>query len=155
MPAHAKLSQEQVKQIRRRFRAGEHLSELAVEYRVNRKTLRRRLDALELAEAEREARIAAKRLRPQAERERRALRERERAAAASTRSDPVVRIGERGRARRLSAYAQWLETPKNLSGRALAEARGLVRVRNPEGTVCRWRERADVDAMLEAGWLLA
>jgi hypothetical protein len=158
VPAKAKLSQEQVKQIRRRFRAGEHLTELAIEYGVNRKTLRRRLDALELAEAEREARIAAKRLRRQAERERRTLRERERAAApASIRSDREtgVRIGERGRARRLSPYEQWLETPKNLSGRAFAEARGLVRVRNPEGTVCGWRERAEIDALLEAGWLLA
>jgi hypothetical protein len=82
----------------RRFRAGEHLTELAVEYGVNRKTLRRRLDAFELADAEREARIAAKRLRRQAERERRTLRERERVAApASARSDRArgVRIGER------------------------------------------------------------
>ncbi len=157
VPAKAKLSQEQVKTIRRRVRAGERQSELAVEYGVNRKTIRRRLDTFQLADAEREARIAAKRLRRQAQRERRTLRERERerAAALAPIRETGVRIGEPGRARRLSPYEQWLETPKNLSRRAFAEARGLVRVRNPEGTVCGWRERAEIDALLESGWLLA
>ena len=159
MPARRKLSDEQVKQIDRRVRRGEDLTDLAVEFGVNRKTIWRRRSVLELEEAEREARIAAKRLRRQAERERRRLRERERASSAlsSIRSDRETggRIGARGGPRRLSPYEQWLETPKNLSRRAFAEARGLVRVRNPEGTLCGWRERAEIDALLEAGWLLA
>jgi hypothetical protein len=59
----------------------------------------------------------------------------------------------RGRAgRRQRPYEAWLETPKNLSGRALAEASGLVRLRNPEGTVTRWVEAADAPALLEEGW---
>ena len=158
MPARRKLSDEQVKQIDRRVRRGEDLTDIAVEFGVNRKTIWRRRSVLELEEAEREARIAAKRLRRQAECERRRLREHERASALSSiRSDREtgVRIGARGGPRRLTPYEQWLETPKNLSGRALAEARGLVRVRNPEGTVCGWRARAEIDALLEAGWLLA
>jgi hypothetical protein len=42
-------------------RAGERITDLAVEYDVNRKTIRRRLDALELAGAERARRTAARR----------------------------------------------------------------------------------------------
>jgi len=38
-------------------------------------------------------------------------------------------------------------------GRAAAEARGLVRVRNPEGR--RWVQAADAPALLEDGWRLA
>ena len=53
MPAKAKLSDAQVKKIRRRVRAGASRTELATEYGVNRKTIWRHLDALELAEAER------------------------------------------------------------------------------------------------------
>jgi hypothetical protein len=53
------LSDAQVKN-RRRVRAGERQSELAAEYDVNRKTIRRRLDAAERAEAERHLRTAAK-----------------------------------------------------------------------------------------------
>ena len=61
MPSRAKLTDEQVKKIRRRVRAGARLTDLAAEYEVNRKTIRRRLDALELAEAERARRTAASR----------------------------------------------------------------------------------------------
>ena len=61
MPAKAKLTDEQVKKIRRRVRAGERLTDIAAEYDVNRKTIRRRLDAAELADAERARRTAAKR----------------------------------------------------------------------------------------------
>lgn len=43
------------------MRAGERITDLAVEYDVNRKTIRRRLDALELAGAERTRRTAARR----------------------------------------------------------------------------------------------
>jgi hypothetical protein len=53
MPAKAKLSDAQVKKISRRVRAGASRTELATEYGVNRKTIWRHLDALELAEAER------------------------------------------------------------------------------------------------------
>jgi hypothetical protein len=52
VPATAKLTDAEVKKIRRRVRAGAGRSELAREYGVNRKTIKRRLDALELAEAE-------------------------------------------------------------------------------------------------------
>jgi len=52
-------------------------------------------------------------------------------------------------------YLQWLDTPKTLSGSALTEALGLVRVRNLEGTISKSCERSEVDALLEAGWLLA
>jgi hypothetical protein len=114
------------------------------------------------AETERAQRIAAKRLRSQAARERRQLLDRERDAGLSAKdrenagsgSQPVGRL-PRERARVHDPYREWLDTLKNLSGRALAEARGLVRVRNPEGTVCTWRERSEIDALLEAGWLLA
>jgi hypothetical protein len=61
VPAKAKLTDEQVKKIRRRVRAGERITDLTVEYDVNRKTIRRRLDALELADAERAGRTAARR----------------------------------------------------------------------------------------------
>ena len=61
MPAKAKLTDEQVKKTRRRVRAGERLTDIAAEYGVNRKTIRRRLDAAELADAERARRTAAKR----------------------------------------------------------------------------------------------
>jgi len=37
-------------------------------------------------------------------------------------------------------------------GRALAEASGLVRLRNPDGTVTRWVKAADAPALLEEGW---
>src|SRR5947199_2268002 len=59
--AKAKLRDEQVKKIRRRVHAGERITDLTVEYDVNRKTIRRRLDALELADAERARRTAARR----------------------------------------------------------------------------------------------
>jgi hypothetical protein len=61
VPANAKLSEEQVKKIRRRVRAGARLTDLAAEYDVNRKTIRRRLDALERAEGERAQQRAARR----------------------------------------------------------------------------------------------
>jgi len=60
VPAKAKLTDEQVKKIRRRVRAGEQITDLALEYDVNRKTIRRGLDALELADAERARRRATR-----------------------------------------------------------------------------------------------
>ena len=47
-----KLSDADVKKIRRRLQAGARRKELADAYGVNRKTIQRRVDALELAEAE-------------------------------------------------------------------------------------------------------
>jgi DNA-binding GntR family transcriptional regulator len=146
MPAPQKLTYADVIQIRRRVRRGLRISDLAAEYGVNRKTIRRRLDALAQAEAEEARRRAANRLRRQAAAERRKLAERERMAAA-----PAQAVSRR----RLSTYEQWLRTPKNLSGRALAEANGLVRLRSPDGRVYSWREREEVEALLEAGWRLA
>jgi hypothetical protein len=49
---------------------------------------------------------------------------------------------------------EWLDRPKNLSGRALSEAAGLVRLRLPDGSSRRDVERADVEARLDEGWLL-
>ena len=69
--------------------------------------------------------------------------------------DTAMRIGYRAGSRGSTPYEEWLDTPKNLSGRAAAEARGFVRVRNADGTVCVWRERAELDGLLEEGWLLA
>ena len=76
MAALAKLTDADVKQIRRRVRRGEHQTVLAAEYGVNRKTLRRRLDALDDAEREQAERTAKKRLHRQAAREKRKLLER-------------------------------------------------------------------------------
>jgi hypothetical protein len=153
--APAKLSEADVKRIRRRVQAGEHQTDLAVEFGVNRKTLRRRLDALEAFERERAARIADKRLRRQAAGEKRKLFERQRDAAglaASERSSNGPRAQTRRRVR--NPYFDWLDRPKNLSARALSEAHGLVRVRLPDGSVRRWVEAEDVEAFLDDGWLL-
>lgn len=155
-----KLSDADVKRIRRRVRAGAHRSDLADEFDVNRKTIWRRLGALERAENERTQRIAAKRLRLQAAREKRKLLEREREAGRSAlgaNADPGRHRGGRV-ARKPHVHdplTTWLDRRKNLSGPALTEASGLVRVRNPEGTIRKWCERSDVEALLEAGWLLA
>ena len=146
MPAPEKLTDEQVKLIRRRVRRGERISDLAGVYGVSGRTIRRRLDALEEVEAEEQRRKADRRLRRQAAAERGKLHERERVAATPA---PIVSR------RRLSTYAEWLRTPKSLSGRALAEANGLVRVRAPDGSACMWREREDVEALFDAGWRLA
>jgi hypothetical protein len=48
----------------------------------------------------------------------------------------------------------WHDRPKNLSGRALSEAAGLVRLRLPDGSSRRYFERADVEVRLDEGWLL-
>src|SRR5438874_6914102 len=77
-----KLSEAEVKRIRRRVRAGEHQIDIAEEFGVNRKTIGRRLAALQRAEAERAQRLAEKRLRQQAAREKRKLLERDAGVAA-------------------------------------------------------------------------
>jgi AraC-like DNA-binding protein len=146
LPAPQKLIDVDVKVIRRRLRRGARITDLAAEYGVSRRTVRRRLNALNTAEAEEARRKAQNRLRRQAQAKRRKLHERERVAAAPA---PVVSR------RRSGTYEEWLRTPKTLSARAWAEANGLVRLRSPDGTICAWRERGEVDALLDAGWVLA
>src|SRR5262249_22777893 len=80
MAAPQKLSDSDVKKIRRRVRAGEQQTLLAIEYGVNRKTIRRRLDEFELAERVKADRVAAKRLQRQAAREKRKMLQRDRPA---------------------------------------------------------------------------
>ena len=150
-----KLTDEDVKHIRRRVRAGEHQTDLADEFGVDRKTIRRRLDALEHAEAEQAEQVAEKRLRRQAAREKRKLVERE-----HHRAVPVIEAAQSNghssqeRKRLPDPNLAWLDRPKNLSGRALSEATGLVRLRLPDGSSRRYVERADVEARLDEGWLL-
>src|SRR5438093_727443 len=109
--APAKLSEADVKRIRRRVRAGEHQTELAVEFGVNRKTIRRRLDELERAETERAERIAEKRLRRQAAREKRKLFERERDAGVSPPIEPSQSSGRSAQKRTpvRNPYFDWLD----------------------------------------------
>ena len=155
MAARAKLTDADVKRIRRRVRAGEQQTNLAREFGVNRKTIRRRLDELERAETERAERIAEKRLRRQAAREKRKLFERERDVGGS----PEIKLSRSSNPRSpqrtpvRNEYFDWLDRPKNLSGRALSEASGFVRVRSPDGSIRKGVEREEVEALLDAGWL--
>lgn len=150
-----KLTDEDLKRIRRRVRAGERQTDLADEFGVDRKTIRRRLDALEHAEAERAEQVAENRLRRQAAREKRKLVEREHHGAVPS-NEVAQSNGRSSRKRKRVAdpYLDWLDKPKNLSGRALSEAAGLVRFRLPDGSSRRYFERADVEARLDEGWLL-
>lgn len=157
MAARPKLSDADVKRIRRRVRAGAHRTDLADEYGVNRKTIWRRLAELERAEKEHAERLAAKRLRWQAKRERRKLHEREQGGGLSALTQygrPRGSPPARQQTRRRDPHHAWLDRPKNLSGRALSEASGLVRVRKPDGTIRKWVERSEVEAMFDAGWVL-
>lgn len=151
-----KLTDADVKRVRRRVRAGEHQTDLAKEFGVNRKTLRRRMDELVRAETERTERIAEKRLRRQAAREKRKLFERERNAGVTgpIESSQRNRRSTRTRTGMGNPYLEWLYTPKNLSGRALSEANGFVRVRSPDGSIRKGVEREEVGDLLDAGWLL-
>jgi IS30 family transposase len=151
-----KLTDADVKRIRRRVRAGEQQTDLAGEFGVNRKTIRRRLDELERAEKEYAERVAEKRLRRQAAQEKRRLLECERnaAVARSIESTQSTRRSAETRTTPANPYYDWLDRPKNLSGRAAAEARGSVRLRKPEGRDRRWVERSAVDALLDEGWVL-
>jgi predicted RNase H-like nuclease (RuvC/YqgF family) len=177
MPAKRKLTDAQVRQIRRRHHRGEHLTALAVEFHVDRKTLRRRLDALErvesekaMLEAERAHRRAIKSLHRQVEAEHRKLLEREFELERERACQALSSIGSRMRlveadihalrttrppGGRVTGELDWLDTRKNLSGHALAETNGLIRLQNPEGTVCKWFERDEVDALVDAGWSFA
>ena len=151
----AKLTNSDVKRIRRRVRAGECQTDLADEFGVNRKTIRRRLDELERQEKERAERIAEKRLRRQAAREKRKLFEREHTARGVT-LEPHKSSGRSPQKRTPipNPFFEWLDRRKNLSGRAAAEARGLVRVRKPERADRRWVDRSVVEALLDEGWVI-
>jgi hypothetical protein len=99
---------------------------------------------------------AATRLRRQAAREKRKLLERERDAGVAPLIEPGRSSGGRSR-RRTSVpnpHHPWLARRKNLSAHARSEASGLVRVRRPDDSIRKWVERAEVEALLEAGWLL-
>src|SRR3990170_7939455 len=52
---------------------------------------------------------------------------------------------------------RWLSgsIPERTCPAAHVLKRGLVRVRNPEGTIRKWCECSELEALLEAGWLLA
>jgi hypothetical protein len=154
MAAPAKLSDSDVKKIRRRVRAGEQQVLLAAEYGVNRKTIRRRLDELERAEREKAEHLAKKRLQRQAAREKRKLLEREQDAGAFAPEPIQAAASLEVRKPRTNPYYEWLDSPKNLSGRALSEALGFVRVRNAAGNIRKGVERSEVEALLDAGWLL-
>jgi hypothetical protein len=147
--APAKLSDADVKRIRRRIGKGEYQTALAEEFGLNRKTIRRRLDALERAEEER----AETRLRRQVAREKRKFFARERAREAAL-AGKSAQVRRRARAPSSDPYLRWLDRPKNLSGRALFEASGLVRVRRPDYSVRKAVERGQVEDLLDLGWIL-
>jgi SAM-dependent methyltransferase len=89
LPVHARLYSYRLDtslahaRARDRVLRGEHQTELAFEFGVNRKTIRRRLDALENTEREHAERAEKRRLHRQAKREKRKLLERERAFGVS------------------------------------------------------------------------
>ena len=150
-----KLSEADVKRIRRRVRAGSRKCDLAVEYGVNRKTISRRLAQLEELEAKRDEALAAKRRRRQVRREQGKLRELDLARAQQHRAtDNRKKSRSSASSATNDPYNEWLDRPKNLSGRALAEARGLVRVISADGRNKSWVERADLEEMIEEGWVL-
>jgi hypothetical protein len=151
-----KLTDEDLKRIRRRVRAGGHQTDLADEFGVDRKTIRRRLDALKHAEAERAERVAENRLRRQAAREKRKLGEREHHAGVVPSIEVAQSSGRSSQKRKRVSdpYLEWFDRPKNLSGRALSEAAGLVRLRPRDGSSRRYVERTDVEARLDKSWLL-
>jgi hypothetical protein len=155
MAPEPKLSDADVKRMRQLVRRGAQQTDLADEYGVNRKTIWRRLTELERAEKEHAERLAAKRLRWQAERERRKLRQlgREGDAEATARGAPATPPSLR-RSLAHDPYIDWLDRPKNLSGRALSEASGLVRVRLPDGSIRKAVEVEALYALFDEGWIL-
>jgi hypothetical protein len=136
-----KLTDRQVRQIRRRLKSGEPLTTLARELGVDRKTLRRNVDDQERQEHEREERRKVRRSRRRDE----SPQDRDGIGMAI----PRTRIPP---ARGVDPKLEWLSSPKNLSGPARAEASGLVRMCNPEGTIKRWTELADVERWEAEGW---
>jgi hypothetical protein len=147
-----KLSDRDVIQLRRRIDAGEAQTALALEFGVDRKTIRRRVDLLCAAETAEAEHVALKRLRRRATREKQRLLKRD----ASYASAVSVERGEYAGAKPQMSdpFFEWLDTPKNLSGRARAEASGLVRIQSPDGTRRVWRDRSVVERLLDEGWRL-
>lgn len=156
MAAPAKLTDADVKRIRRRVQAGEHQTALADEFGVDRKTIRRRLDALELSETERAERMAEKRLRRPADREKQKLPDRERGSSLPR---PIERSRPSGRptqpARVPDPYFEWLDRPKNLSGRALADCVGSSEFEVPmTPVVCGLNALTSMPSSMTAGcWM--
>ena len=152
-----KLTHADVKKIRRRVHAGEHQTDLAREYGVNRK-IRRRLDELEEVEVIAAERVAASRLRRQAAREKQKLIEREQAAAVDSAIDTRT-SRRRSRSRPIRGvdphYLEWLDRPKNMTWREAVQERGDERMKNAASTIKKWVEREQVDELLDQGWLLA
>jgi hypothetical protein len=77
-----------------------------------------------------------------------ALAQAEREAAQPASADRSAATADTGG----SGQGERPQTPAVLSGRAWAEAQGLVRLRNPEGTLTVWREKAKADILINAGW---
>ena len=125
-----KLTHADVKRIQCRVRAGERQTDLAREYGVNRKTIRRRLGELEEVEAMAAERVAASRLRRQAAREKRKLFEREQAVGFLSEVNPPSRRPAASRPVHGvdPHYPEWLERPRNMTSRAAAAASGLTRI---------------------------
>ena len=130
------------------------MTALALAHKVDRKTLRRRLDALAHAEAERAQRIAATRLRRQAAAERQ--------TPPTTRASAPAAHEHAGRAADQAQPLQPTAAPdpqpdrreqvkEPLRPRRLSPS-GLVRVGNPDGSIQQWVEPALVDDLLEQGW---
>ena len=159
-----KLTDEQVRKIRQRVARGEQQTALAVEYGVNRKTLRRRLDALERIERERAERRALRRRAHQVAAERKKLKTLFEPQATPA-LDHHVRVEPLPHASKPlppadphQEYQEWLDTPKNLTGPALSAAMGLVRIQSPDGAVpkiIKSVDKAEAEAYLEQGWTLA
>lgn len=153
-----KLTDTQVKAIRRRIGKGEQRIDLPLEFGVDRKTIYRRVGELERDEMEEAERVAVKRRRNQARRERGKLLDRENANAVPpplAERRPVKRAAPNPSGRLSDDYASWLDTLKNLSNRGLVNSWGGIRLCNPEGTVQKWVKRQDVDALIDEGWTLA
>jgi hypothetical protein len=138
-------------------RAGEHQTDLATEYGVNRKTIRRRLDELEEVDAMAAERVAAGRQRRQAAREKRKLLERGQAAAAVSATDTRTSRGP-SPSRRIRGvdphYLEWLERPKNMTWREAVSARGDLRMKSADSKITKWVEREQVEALIDEGWAL-
>jgi hypothetical protein len=153
VPAPRKLTDAEVVEIRERVDAGEQQTVLAAEFGVNRKTIRRRLHALAVAEQVKADRIAAARLKRRVAVQRFKLEQRELRRGGGAVETAVTETPD-GRTRSKSDRDIWLDRRKNLAGRVLAEARGDVYIQTPDGKNRRWVERAKVDGMFEDGWIL-
>jgi hypothetical protein len=154
MPARKKLSEAQVKKIRRRLRAGARLSALAEQEGVNRKTVRRRLDALELAEAERARGTAARQANgtkgspgpgsPGLERAREPKRSAADPASAASRPSPG---GRSPRRERPLSYAGWLD---ERDARLPAPPDRRVRLVSASGKTVRRTSESNAERMTAA-----